>query len=46
MRKPYRIALVEAKEERVTFYEPMEDITADLIADWVAQRVFNDLLAQ
>ena len=28
--------LVEKKDEKVSFYEPMEEITGDLIADWVA----------
>ena len=36
--------LVETKEEKVSFYEPMEGVTGDLVADWVAQRVFMDLM--
>jgi len=27
----------------VAFYEPMEEITADLIADWMSRTVFMDL---
>ena len=38
------LMLVETKDEKVSFYEPMEEITGDLIADWVAQRVFMDLM--
>ena len=30
------LMLVETEDEKVTFYEPMETITADTIADWVA----------
>ena len=30
------LMMVETKEEKVSFYEPMEEITSDLIADWVA----------
>ena len=29
------LMMVETKEEKVSFYEPMEEITGDLIADWV-----------
>ena len=38
------LMMVETKEEKVSFYEPMEEITGDLIADWVAQKVFMDLM--
>ena len=38
------LMLVETKEEKVSFYEPMEGVTGDLVADWVAQRVFMDLM--
>ena len=38
------LMLVNMTEEKVEFFEPMEEISADKIADWVAQKVFMDLM--